>query len=75
MEFGQTLSVVIEQKVFGFRLEQAKLARAVTSTVSELSLCQEGRQQVSREGEQESTRLKKAKDISSLQDRPWGTAG
>lgn len=24
VEFGQTLSVVVEQKVFGFRLEQAK---------------------------------------------------
>lgn len=43
VEFGQTLSVVVEQEVFGFGLEQAKLARAVAATASEPSLRQEGR--------------------------------
>lgn len=40
LEFGQTLGVVIEQKVFGFRLEQAKRAWTVRSISSKLGLCQ-----------------------------------
>lgn len=47
MEFGQTLSVVIEQKIFGFRLEQAELPWAPRSSSSKLILCQKNQQSVS----------------------------
>lgn len=44
MEFGQALGVVIEQEVFGFGPEQAKLTWAFVSVCSKMSLYQKGRQ-------------------------------
>lgn len=60
MELSQTLSVVIEQKIFGFRLEQTKLPWAPRSSSSKLILCQKSQQFVSsqKRGEHEDGKVK-----------------
>lgn len=72
MEFGQAFSVVVEQKVFGFGLEQTKLARAVLSISSKLNLCQKGTQQVSSRGKQESLWIQEAKNTYCIRQSALG---
>lgn len=72
MEFGQAFSVVVEQKVFGFRLEQTKLLWAVLSISSKLNLCQKGTQQVSSRGKQESLWIQEAKNTSCIRESALG---